>query len=217
MYKLFFALLLAAAAGYFFFDLTNDQPYESTEIAESSEPLAEWKKFEPTSGKFIVKLPSIPQYAIDVVNVPNTDIKRWYEIYVAEQLDGSVYMINLITYHPDFDLSNTKELLHNVVNEVVSSNLNNHVIEIKDLTFEGRQAVSFFIKNQTLQVKGEAFLVGGTVYLLAYTGNKVNFKDNDYETFIKSFELLKDEKSGPAIEIKEEPKVEKTETEALKS
>lgn len=194
MYKLIFTLILAFAAGYFFFDFTSDVIADPTEIAEETGAIREWKTFEPASGKFSVKMPSIPQYAIDVANAPNTNIKRWYEIYASEELDGTVCMVNLITYHPDFDLSNVKELLHNVVNEMVSSNPHNHLLTIKDIAKEGRDGVAFHIENHALEVEGETFLVGSTVYLLAYTATKTNFDESEFNTFINSFKVLKEEK-----------------------
>lgn len=191
MYKVVFSLLAAGAAGFLFFDYMSEDL--SAEGAVQLGEFADWKPYEPATGKFSVDLPSIPQYAIDVVNVPKTNIKRWYEVYASEELNGTVYLINLITYQPDFELKNTKELLHNVVEEMISSNLNNHILEIKDTNQDGRQAVSFHIENHMFQVKGRAFLVGSTVYLLAYTARNENFSEKEYDKFVTTFQVLKEE------------------------
>jgi len=151
----------------------------------------DWIKFVPFTGKFTVYLPRTPKYAIDIVNVPKTDIKRWYEMYVAEEPNGTVFLVNLISYHSSFDLSNVKGVLHNVVNEMISSNLNNRVLELKDETFQGRRSVFFHFQNESIEVKGIAFLAGMTVYQLTYTALSENFNENEYEGFVNSFELVK--------------------------
>lgn len=198
MYKAAISLLVGATALLSFFNFSSDSKTGQSGTDFKPETLPkEWKKFVPTTGKFTVYLPSMPKYAIDVVNVPNTDVKRWYEMYVSEEINGTVYLINLITYHPDFDISNAKDLLNNVVNEIVSSNLNNHIVEKKDSTFKERPSLFFHMTNQSIVVKGVAFLVGKTVYLLTYTATKDNFDEKEYNSFIHSFELLKPNATDP--------------------
>ncbi|MFI5343603.1 MAG: hypothetical protein ACHQUC_05210 [Chlamydiales bacterium] len=192
MYKAAISLFIGAAAILSFFNFGSDKKSGQNGSNPNSEALPkEWKKFVPTTGKFTVYLPSMPKYAIDIVNVPNTDIKRWYEMYVSEEINGTVYLINLITYHPDFDISDVKDLLNNVVNEIVSSNLNNHMVEKKESTFKERPSLYFHITNQSIVVKGVAFLVGKTVYLLTYTATKENFEEKEFDQFTHSFELSK--------------------------
>lgn len=197
MYKAAISLLVGTSAilSFFNFGSKNGQNESNT----NSEVLPkDWKKFVPTTEKFTVYLPSVPKYAIDIVNVPNTDVKRWYEMYVSEEINGTVYLINLITYHPDFDISDVKGLLNNVVNEIVSSNLNNHVVEKKESTFKERPSLFFHITNQSIVVKGVAFLVGKTVYLLTYTATKENFQEKEFDQFIHSFDLAKPPKEEGA-------------------
>lgn len=190
MYKAAFSIIIAIVAMLSFFNFGSNE--KSSETSKQANVPKEWKKFNPATGKFSVFLPSTPKYAIDIVNVPKTDIKRWYEMYVSEELNGTVYLINLITYHPGFDLSDVKGLLHNVVNEIASSNLNNHVEELKDTTFQGKPALYFHLNNHSIEVKGMAFLSGATVYLLTYTSREENFDDKEFNQFINSFELLKE-------------------------
>lgn len=199
MYKIIALLLSAFLVGYFFIGMQSKNEDPSYELAFDSDSIKTWKKFEPISGKFSIMFPSIPQHAIDEVNVPKTNIKRQYEIFVAEELDGTVYMINLITYPPGFNLSNPQELLHNVIKESIANNVNNHIIEIKDSKQDDRDIVSFHAENNDFQIKGESFLIGSTVYLLSYTATKDLFNDEEYKHFAASLIINEDEKKEQSI------------------
>ncbi len=193
MYKASFTLLLAFAAMLSFFNFGKDKSAQTAADSESKKPPKDWSKFIPATGKFTVFLPTQPQYAIDIENIPNSDKKRWYEVYVSEELNGSVYLINLITYPIDYKLNDPNEVVDNIVNEIVSSNLNNHSVEFKKETFRGMAAKSFNFKNQSIEVKGEAFLSDNTVYLLTYTALADDFDAKEFNQFINSFELTKEE------------------------
>lgn len=190
MYKGTILAFLAIAVTLLLLDFGLSKKNENG-LNSSNQLPKDWTKFVPFTGKFTIYLPKAPKYAIDIANEPNTDVKRWYEMYASEEVNGTVFLVNLISYHPSFDLTDTQRILHNVVNEMISSNINNKVLEITDGTFQDRKAVFFHFENESIEVKGVAFLAGITVYQLTYTALKVNFNEEEYEEFIHSFELVK--------------------------
>ncbi|WP_068469411.1 hypothetical protein [Candidatus Protochlamydia phocaeensis] len=153
-------------------------------------PFADWRQFTPQSGKFKVDLPAVPQYAKEFVNIPNTDKKRRYEMFVSEKLNGSIFMINLITYPPDFAIVSANELLHSVIEELVTSNPNSRLVDITDTTFQTLPAINFKLLNQDYEIQGIAFLLNKTVYQLGYVAKKDDVDEMDYKHFIQSFDLL---------------------------
>lgn len=195
MYKAFIPLLVAFATMLSFFNFGKESKSAETIVDSKTKPPKDWKRFIPATGKFTAYLPTTPRYAIDIESIQNSDKKRWYEVYISEEINGTVYLINLITYPLDYKLNDPKVVLGNVVNDMISSNLNNRVVESKEDTFRGFPAKYFNFKNQSIEVKGEAFLSGNTVYLLTYTALADDFDTKEFEQFLNSFELTKQEES----------------------
>jgi hypothetical protein len=193
MYKASITLLIAFTALLSFFNFGKNKSEEKTNESISKAPPKDWKKFIPATGKFTAFLPNQPSYAIDIEDIPNTEKKRWYEVYVSEEINGKVFLINLITYPHDYQLSDPPVILENIVKDIISRNLNNHIVEIKDDTFRGLPAKYFNFKNQSIEVRGEAFLSNNTVYLLTYTALADDFDTNEFTQFVNSFELTKHE------------------------
>lgn len=121
--------------------------------------------------------------------MPNTDIQRWYEMYVSEEINGTVYLLNLISYGPDYPITDAKNILHNVVNEIVARNLSNRLTKLEDGKFQNQPAIFFQIENEPAEIKGVAFLDEKTVYQLTYTALSENFEEQEYDEFIHSFQL----------------------------
>lgn len=187
MYKALLTLLIAFVALLSFFKLSKDKSLDTQEKA----PHKDWIKFIPATGKFTAYLPEQPRYAIDIEDIPDSEKKRWYEVYVAEEINGKVFLINLITYPHDYDLKDPKTALDNIVRDMVSRNLNNQLIETNEKKFRGMPAKYFNFKNQSIEVKGEAFLFENTVYLLTYTALADDFDNDEFTQFIRLFELGK--------------------------
>ena len=127
------------------FGLSDKKEFTPT---SNTSPPKEWVKFVPFTGKFTVYLPKTPKYAVDIVNVPNTDIQRWYEMYVSEEINGTVYLLNLISYGPDYPITDAKNILHNVVNEIVARNLSNRLTKLEDGKFQNQPAIFFQIEKE---------------------------------------------------------------------
>jgi hypothetical protein len=153
-------------------------------------PYVDWREFIPQSGKFKVDLPAVPQYAKEAVAIPNTDKKRRYEMYASEKLNGSIFMISLITYPSEFDTSNAKEMLHSVIDELVTSNPNGRLTEIRDTTFQTLPSIDFQLLNNDFHIQGKDFMINNTIYLLTYVSKKDEIDQKDYRHFIESFDLL---------------------------
>jgi hypothetical protein len=164
-------------------------PIGSSDTMEVA-PFADWRKFEASSERFFVMLPSPPQYAKEAVPIPNTQELRRYEMYVSQKLDGPIFMISLITYPQDIDGPEKTQTLHDIVDEMMKTKPDNKLKELKDSLYQDYPAIDFSIANDNYDVRGRAFIVKRTVYLLTYIANNTEFTLGDYEHFIDSFKLL---------------------------
>lgn len=169
-------------------------PIQTSETMKAP-PFADWREYNPQSKRFKVMFPEPPQYAKQTVPVPNTDKLRTYEMYVSENLNTSIFMISLISYPTGIDISDKKQLLHDVVDEMMQTKPDNRLKKIEDTTYENYPAVDFNISNNKFNVDGRAFLVDRTVYLLSYIAKISDLSQSEYEYFINSFHLTSDEKT----------------------
>lgn len=152
-------------------------------------PFADWREFEAKAGKFKVFLPVVPQYIKEAVAIPNTDLKRRYEMYIAQEPNDTIFMINLITYPNEIDTKDVRQTLHDLVDEMKASKPDNKLVEIKDNTYQDYPAVDFTLANPEFEVKGKAFMIDKMVFVLDYISRKENFALEKYDFFMNSFKL----------------------------
>lgn len=163
-------------------------PIKAAPTLQVSE-FADWNEYSGQSNNFRVSLPQPPQYARESAPIPDTDLKRAYEMYLSEQLNGTIYMISMITYPPQIETSNQNQMLHDFIKELVRSRPDNKLQQETDSSFQDKGAVDFMLFNKDYQMKGIAFMVDKTIYLLTYVANKNNFKTEEFDHFINSFRL----------------------------
>ncbi|WP_075882489.1 hypothetical protein [Candidatus Protochlamydia sp. W-9] len=162
-------------------------PTQSEKIVS---PYAEWREFTSESGDFKVLFPSMPQYAKEAVNVPNTDVKRRYAMYAAEKINGTVFMISVITYPQDFNTNNKNTIVRSVIDELIASDPANHLLEQRDAIFQEQSAIDFHLVNKEFDIEGKSFMIDKTVYVLTYVARNRDYDIADYKHFIESFRLL---------------------------
>jgi len=150
---------------------------------------ADWRLFEPASKDFKVDLPAIPQSAKQTVVIPNTDKKRRYEMYASEKMNGSLFMVNLITYPNDIDTSNHEEIIRGMMDELMLGNPDNHLANFEKTEFKNHEAFNFNIQNEQYDIQGKAFMVEKVLYLLFYASHQGNFNKADFQHFLDSFSL----------------------------
>lgn len=192
---IFVALLLGV---YFLVDNIK----KSYEILPIKEPTAlqighfsSWPEFTSNANNFKVSLPSKPQHAKQAVSIPKTEKKRQYEMYASEeQLDGSIFMVSVIKYPPEFPISSPNDALQEIVDEMMQTNANNRLNKVDRTDFEEYPALDFVILNNEFQIHGRVFMIDHTAYLLTHVAKKENFNHEEYNHFINSFHLIESKK-----------------------
>ena len=116
-------------------------------------------------------------------------------MFVSEKMDGALFMISLITYPADYNTSNTRQLLRDVIDEMVKSNQDNTLNSIKDTKFLNFSAFDFNVTNKDYGVDGKAFIQNKTIYLLTYIAKNSAFDEKEYQHFLDSFQLTNPEKN----------------------
>jgi hypothetical protein len=155
--------------------------------------LASWKEFTPQSRLFEVELPGTPQYAKDYLTIPNSDKKRRYDMYASEKLDGTVFLVSMITYPPESDISSPEAILRQNIEELAYNKGGNRVSHLSKSSFQGYEARDFTIDNPEFHVEGKAVQDDHTVYMLTYITRKGEFDPDEYKYFVSSFKILNKE------------------------
>lgn len=186
---------LVVASGVFF--LANREKTDSREnntyIADANAPntgIINWLEFVSPRGNFEVILPSAPQYLEEGINIPETNTKRRYEIYASEDSDGTVYLVNIITYPKDFPIPNPQKLMSDVIQEMLKTRMSNRLEDTKETVFLEHPAKDFKIDNGNMTIMGRAFIVGQSVYLLTYISMDAYSNPEEYQRFLESFQFL---------------------------
>lgn len=149
-----------------------------------------WAEFSPPAGIFKVLMPSKPQHVSDKSNDPKTKMKRIDDVYIAEKKNGSVFMIHFITYQDQQKaFAAEDELLQDLMQDMLSSNPNNKLIDSKPALYKGRRALDFVIENDTFNYDFRTFVSGNTLVVLSGISKKSLHNKKDFEIFINSFEL----------------------------
>jgi hypothetical protein len=122
-----------------------------------SDNFATWSEFIPRSGLFQVLLPHSPQYGKDYISIPNSDKKRRYDMYVSEKIDGTIFLISVVTYPPDVDTSSTDEILRQNLEELMHNKPDNRLIKSLNTIVQERQTMEYSFENRDLHVEEKQF------------------------------------------------------------
>lgn len=187
MKKFSYALILVGILGACLYYFSSELIIEKGE----AEQLDTWVNFTPQSHFFSISLPSSPQYAKDLIPIPDTNLKRRYDMYASLKLDGTLFLISVITYPEEMkpSLSNEEVLRKSI--EELKQNKPDYELK-KNLTsrFNGNEAVDFSIENKEFHIEGKAILDKNILYMLTNTSQQGNFDPLEYKYFIESFKLL---------------------------
>jgi len=193
------SLLLVAIIAY---DLTTkSSPKETPESNEMQLGItpnkSAWKTYHPQNGRFEVLFPTLPQHVAE--NHPSGVDYTKYDVYLAQERDGTVYLVSMTQYPQSYDTGNGEELLDGVVKGALGANIKNQLVHSEKTTYFNLPALEFHIKNGVFSTRGKAILSDKTLFVITVMGRDPTRLTSDYATFVNSFEI-KDGFQTPAAE-----------------
>ncbi|MBA3957081.1 MAG: hypothetical protein H0X51_01620 [Parachlamydiaceae bacterium] len=169
-------------------------------LPQQESNIQSWHEFVSPSKTFKVLLPSLPQHATEKLDNPKTKEVRKYEMYVSEKDNGTIFMISLITMLDSSSARIDKEVLTNVVNELVANNAQSKIKKMEMGTYKGYSSLDFSVENEKATIDGKAFIVNDTLYLLTSAAQVAHFQQAEYDFFINSFQLTPQLAPSPTLE-----------------
>ncbi|MBS0655424.1 MAG: hypothetical protein JSR46_06595 [Verrucomicrobia bacterium] len=148
-----------------------------------------WVAYDSPSGDFSVRFPSPPQHVSEVSALPNDSKMVKYDIYLAQEKDGSTFMISRIQYPTKFDEAHHDTVLEGVMKEMVGGNPTNVLVKTTKGTFLNNPSLDFSIKNSDFSVHSRAMICDTVLYVLTVMDRDPNFIEQDFKAFEDSFVL----------------------------
>lgn len=149
----------------------------------------DWHVFEAPSGNFSVMVPTLPQHATEKLVDPESKESRKYDMYVSERPDGSVFMINTITFPEGNVTKIDDQIAQSVVSDMLASNPQNKLNSMQLVDYNNTKALDFSIKNDQYYIDGKVFLIDQTLYVLAFLAKHDSYNPKEFDFFAKSFKL----------------------------
>ncbi len=146
-----------------------------------------WKLFKPQSGRFEVLLPQIPQHAEETH--PNGKDVTKYDVYLAQDHEGSVYMVSLTQYPEGYDMGSVEDVLEAVKNGAVGSNAKNEVKKVERSTFLNLPSLDFLIENPDSGIRSKVIVDNKTLIVLTAMNRDPSNLEKDFNNFAGSFVL----------------------------
>ncbi len=181
-------LLIFAAAVYFIKDSFMLLPIPNSDLT-ATQPFADWHEFTADKNKFKIDVPILPQHATETDTDPNNHKKRIYDMYVSEKNDGTIFMINLITYPDGIAEKEHGKLIKETIDNLVASNSKNTLVDQAKSTFKGHDTTNFIIENDQLKMSGRAFIVDKTLFFQVVISKIPLFNKSEADHFLNSLSI----------------------------
>lgn len=149
-----------------------------------------WWQFTSAIGGFKVMLPTQPLHATESLPVQGQSYSLNYQMYAAEDMAGTTYSVNMITYPDEVKFNNPRSVLENVMNELAATNKAGELKAMAFGTFANTESLDFTIHTPQTIVDSRTFLVGQRLFLLTMIAKTQLHNADNYMYFADSFEFV---------------------------
>jgi len=164
----------------------------SKKPSPADDELQTWKNFHSVQGKCRVAFPQTPEHVKQTMTLEDDEYDMQYDVYVAaEQNKHSVFMVLIAQYPPYVNESSAELSLECFLNGILTQHPNNQLVFADLIDVQGHKGMDFFIKTKGVFFKGRAVMAGNNLYLVAMECEEAHYKENKFNYFINSFQLVK--------------------------
>jgi len=150
----------------------------------------DWVPFSSQSGGFDVEFPVVPQH-FNENKADNQGTLLNYDMYVAQSVENTTYLISLITFPNKAFLGNPEQMMETTIHELATATPSGRLVEQHKISYLNQVTVEFQFETDTQETRGRIFIIDRTLYLLTAIFEKGQYKNEDYSYFVNSFQLIK--------------------------
>ncbi len=187
--------VLALIGVYAFNTFGKDEAISPTQV-DATTTKQVWKLFKPQNGRFEVLFPSVPQHVTE--SHPEGKDMTKYDVYLAQDGDGSIYMISFTDYPPSYAMGSVDDVLEAVKNGAVGANSKAEVKQVERSTFLNLPSLDFSLTNSDSAIRSKVILDERTLIVLTVMNRDPTHLDKDFNTFTGSFVIKKDSSKLPS-------------------
>jgi hypothetical protein len=167
-------------------------------LAPKPQPVT-WHRYHSDDGQFEILLPGVANGELVTISLPDNQ-STTQEMYYGAFPGGAVYYVGFATYPTTIDVSNPGALLKFSMNDFVRS-VDGSVVTSSITAFGNGTAVTYLISQSNgTYAKGEDILIRRNFYRIFDNYNLRDYNANDYQTFIRSFQLISISESESSTE-----------------
>jgi len=150
-----------------------------------------WKPFNSQEHSFLVKFPADVDSQTFTVLDPRSKEKQYYDIFASQELDSTIYVINVIQFPPGKNPKNDPYLIEYKIQDIIANGRNSHLVSSKKTSLFDQDTTEFVIEGENYRIRGAMFVFEDKLYLLSMTASKKDDSKKDWDYFVKSFSIKK--------------------------
>lgn len=162
---------------------------------KQAEDLLDWKRYDYTqTGGFSIKFPDNPDHTGQIIEIPQSELTIRYDTYVTEgKKDSSVYVVSVWEYPEKIDMSRPELNLQEGFAGMLQALPDSQILFMQASQVQGYKSLEFWISYDDVYFRGVLISVNHTLYqvFVVYKNKDSHAIDQEYNTFIKSFEITK--------------------------
>ncbi len=151
---------------------------------------AVWRETQAKDGECCIAFPTTPQLMSQAIDLPEGE-QLVYDVYLSPFDTKGVFLLLVATY--PFSLNQAHEVagVEGLLKGIIGHHPDN-VLVFSELTEVGGQmAMNFLVQNGVNYFRGQAFMKGNKLFLIAMEGKKEFLEERTFLRFASSFRLTK--------------------------
>lgn len=157
-------------------------------VAHADTPIA-WKQVFMKSGDCSIEFPTTPQLIHQALQLAEGQ-KLLYDVYVAPVENQGVFLLLIATYPLPLTGGHEVAGLEALVKGIVNHSPDNELIFAEKIEWNGHPAIHFLVRGGANYFRGQAFMRGNKLFLIAMEGKESNREETLFTRFVRSFQLI---------------------------
>lgn len=161
--------------------------------ALSADEPTSWKHTYTQQGECKILFPTMPELIQQSIQVSEQGHRLNYDIYISPYENKGVFLLMIATYPMTLNKHQERAGLDGLLRGIVGHHEENQLIYSKENTFLGHSSFDFLVKSSSNYFRGQAFMVGNKLFLIAMEGQEGTMSEKVFQYFLKSFQLLSEQ------------------------